>query len=75
MSALDRYSDVFGTAPALGTDLHAIFDCDCQDQLAHALYTMTKFREHCLSRPQGGVVRNVGMMQLIVDEDEKLSRL
>ena len=56
-----RYSDVFGTAPALGTDLHAIFDCaDCQDQLAHALYTMTKFREHCLSRPQGGVV-NVGM--------------
>ena len=52
----------------------AIFDCGCQDQLAHALYTMTKFREHCLSRPQGGVV-NVGMMQLIVEEDEELSRL
>ena len=69
-----RYSAVFGTAPALGTDVHAIFDCDCQDQLAHALYTMTKFREHCLSRPQGSVV-NVGMMQMIVDDDEELSRV
>ena len=52
----------------LGNDLHAIFDCDCQDQLA--LYTMTNFREHCLSRLQGSVV-NVGMMQLIIDDDEE----
>ena len=60
-----RYSAVFGTAPArVGTDLHAIFDCDCQDQLAHALYTMTKSGEHCLSRPQGSEV-NVRMLQLI----------
>ena len=59
--------------PHWPTDLHAIFDCDCQDQLAHALYTMPlSLAEHCLSRPQGGVV-NVGMMQLIVDEDEELT--
>ena len=70
-----RYSAVFGTAPALGTDLHAIFDCDCQDQLAHALYTMTKLvRELCLSRPQGSAV-NVGMLQLIVVDDKELSRI
>ena len=49
-----------------------VIQSDGPDQLAHALCTMTKFREHCLSRPQGGVV-NVGMMQLIVDEDEELS--
>ena len=32
-----RYSAVFGTAPALCSDMHTIFDCDHQDQLAHAV--------------------------------------
>ena len=63
------YGYVFGTAPALGTDLQVIFDCDCQDQVAHALYSMTKFRELCLSRLQGSAV-NAGMLQLIIDDDE-----
>jgi hypothetical protein len=31
--------------------LLSIFDCDQQDQLAHVVYTMTVFREHCLSLP------------------------
>ena len=66
----------FGTAPALGTDLHAIFDCDyyCQDRLAHALHTMAKFGKLCLSRPPGSVV-NVGMLQLIVEDNEELNRM
>jgi hypothetical protein len=33
--------------------LLSIFVCDQQDQLAHAVYTMTVFRDHCLSLPHG----------------------
>ena len=69
-----RYSAVFGTAPALGTNSHAAFHCDCQDQLAHVLYTTRKFRALCLSHLQGSVV-NVGILQLIVDDGEELGRI
>jgi hypothetical protein len=49
-----RYPCVFGDAMPDGTtqreqlQLLALFDCDQQDQLAHVVYTMTVFREHCL---------------------------
>jgi hypothetical protein len=54
-----RYPCVFGDAMPDGTTqseqlrLLAIFDCDQQDQLAHVVYTMIVFREHCLSLPHG----------------------
>ena len=35
---------------------------------------LTKFSELCLSSPQGNIV-NVGMLQLIVDDDKELSRI
>ena len=69
-----RYSAVFGTAPALCSDMHTIFDCDHQDQLAHAVYTMTKFRDQCLSCPQGAAI-NVDTLQLATDEDVELIRM
>ena len=69
-----RYSDVFGRVPALCTDMYAIFDCEQQDQLAHALYTMTKLREDCLSRPQGADI-DIGILQLAVEEDVELTRI
>jgi hypothetical protein len=39
-----------GTTQSEQLQLLAIFDCDQQDQLAHVVYTMTVFREHCLSQ-------------------------
>jgi hypothetical protein len=47
-------------------------DCDQQDQLAHVLYTMTVFRNHCLSHGNHLVVNNV---QQIVEEDVELIRI
>jgi hypothetical protein len=54
--------------------MHEIFDCEHQDQLAHAVYTMTKFREYCLSRPQGVAVR-VEAIQQAVEADIELIRI
>ena len=69
-----RYCDVFGSATAARTDMCEIFDCDHQDQLAHAVYTMTKFREHCLSLPVGTDV-HVENVQQAVEEDVELVRI
>jgi hypothetical protein len=52
-----KYPCVFGagtadnTTQSVHTCLLSIFNCDQQDQLAHVVYTMTAFREHCLSLP------------------------
>ena len=64
----DRYSIVFGSALAPQTSLHDIFDCEHQDQLAHAVYTLTKFREYCLLCAQGAAV-NVESIQRAVEAD------
>ena len=69
-----RYSDVFGVAPDVCMDMLAIFDTDHQDQLAHAVYTMTKFRDQCLLCPQGAVI-TVDTLQLVVEEDVELLRM
>jgi hypothetical protein len=69
-----RYCDVFGSATAARTNMCEIFDCDHQDQLAHAVYTMTKFREHCLSLPVGADV-HVEIVQQAVEEDVELVRI
>jgi hypothetical protein len=47
----------------------AIFDCDRQDQLAHAIYTMTLFRDdYCVSCLQQDVAINaVDASQLAVE--------
>jgi hypothetical protein len=75
-----KYPCVFGTAVTVSAAQNAqlrllsIFDCDQQDQLAHVVYTMTAFRNHCLSLPHGNhlVVNNV---QQIVEEDVELIRI
>jgi hypothetical protein len=54
--------------------LLAIFDCDQQDQLAHVVYTMTAFREHCLSLPHGSHIAITNVQQ-IVEEDVELTRI
>jgi hypothetical protein len=69
-----RYGDVFGSSTAPRTDMCDIFDCDHQDQLAHAVYTMTKFREQCLAHPHVTDVR-VEIMQQTVEEDIELIRI
>jgi Reverse transcriptase (RNA-dependent DNA polymerase) len=70
-----RYTTVFGSAlSGVRMDMHEIFDCEHQDQLAHAVYTMTKFREYCLSRPQGVAVR-VEAIQQAVEADIELIRI
>jgi hypothetical protein len=69
-----RYGDVFGSSTAPRTDMCDIFDCDHQDQLAHAVYTMTKFREQCLAHPHATDVR-VEIMQQTVEEDIELIRI
>jgi hypothetical protein len=68
-----RYRDVFGDSDAMCSDMLAIFDCDHQDQLAHAVYTMTKFRDQCLLSPQGTAI-SVGALQSVVEEDVELVR-
>jgi hypothetical protein len=71
---------VFGDAMPDGTTqseqlrLLAIFDCDQQDQLAHVVYTMTAFREHCLSLPHGSHIAITSVQQL-VEEDVELTRM
>jgi hypothetical protein len=35
-----RYTDVFGVAPSVCSDMLAIFDCDLQDPLTHAVHTL-----------------------------------
>ena len=70
----DRYSVVFGSALAPQTCLYDIFDCEHQDQLAHAVYTMTKFREYCLLCAQGDAV-TVESIQQAVEADVELTRI
>jgi hypothetical protein len=48
--------------------LLSIFDCDQQDQLAHVVYTMTVFRDHCLSLPHDSHIA-ITHVQQIVEED------
>jgi hypothetical protein len=75
-----RYPCVFGDAMPDGTtqseqlQLLAIFDCDQQDQLAHVVYTMTVFREQCLSLPHGSHIAITNVQQ-IVEEDVELTRI
>jgi hypothetical protein len=45
-----------------------------QDQLAHAVYTMTVFREHCLSLRHGSHIAITNVQQ-IVEEDVELTRI
>ena len=54
--------------------LLSIFDCDQQDQLAHVVYTMTVFRNHCLSLPHGSHIA-VNNVQQIVEQDVELIRI
>jgi Reverse transcriptase (RNA-dependent DNA polymerase) len=70
-----RYTDVFGVAPDVCSDMLAIFDCDRQDHLAHAVYTMTLFRDECLSCLQQDVAINVDALQLAVEHDVELLRI
>jgi hypothetical protein len=44
------------------------------DQLAHVVYTMTVFREHCLSLPHGSHIAITNVQQ-IVEEDVELTRI
>jgi hypothetical protein len=55
--------------------LLSVFDCDQQDQLAHAVYTMTAFRKQCLSLPHGSHIATVNSIQQIVEEDVELIRI
>jgi hypothetical protein len=63
-----------GTTQSEQLRLLAIFDCDQQDQLAHVVYTMTAFREHCLSLPHGSHIAITNVQQ-IVEEDVELTRI
>jgi hypothetical protein len=56
-------------------------DCGCspslsdqQDQIAHDVYTMTVFRDHCFLLPYDGhtAITNV---QQVVEEDVELTRI
>jgi hypothetical protein len=75
-----RYPCVFGDAMPDGAtqseqlQLLAIFDCDQQDQLAHVVYTMSVFQEHCLSLPHGSHIAITNVQQ-IVEEDVELTRI
>lgn len=74
-----RYHDVFGSMPTRSEfieNMHvlSIFDCDHQDQLAHAVYTMTKFREQCLSLPRDSHVQWQAVQQA-VENDIELIRI
>jgi hypothetical protein len=63
-----------GTPQSEQLRLLAIFDCDQQDRLAHVVYTMTAFREHCLSLPHGSPIAITNVQQ-IVEEDVELTRI
>jgi hypothetical protein len=63
----------YGDSDAVCSDMLAIFDCGHQDKLAHAVYTMTKFRDQCLLSPQGAAI-SVGALQSVVEEDVELVR-
>jgi hypothetical protein len=58
-----------GTTQSEQLQLLAIFYCDQRDQLAHVVYTMTVFREHCLSLPHGSHIAITNVQQM-VEEDE-----
>jgi hypothetical protein len=53
-------------------------DCDQQDQLAHVVYTMTVFRDHCWVRSLlvtatcMAAIWQSGIVQQIVEEDVEL---
>jgi hypothetical protein len=64
-----------GTTQSEQLRLFSILDCDQrQDQLAHVVYTMTVFREHCLSLPHGSHI-TITNVQRIVEEDVELIRI
>jgi hypothetical protein len=63
-----------GTTQSEQLRLLSILDCDQQDQLAHAVYTMTVFRDHCLSLPHGSHIAITNVQQ-IVEEDVELTRI
>jgi hypothetical protein len=63
-----------GTTQSEQLRLFSIFDCDQQDQLAHVVYTVTVFIEHCLSLPHGSHIA-VTHVQQIVEEDVELIRI
>jgi hypothetical protein len=75
-----KYPCVFGNAMLGGTTqserlrLLSIFDCDQQDQLAHVVYTMTVFRDHCLSLPHGSHTA-IANVQQTVEEDVEFIRI
>ena len=66
---------VFGSALARQTRLYDIFYCEHQDQLAHAVYTMTKFREFCLMCAPGTAAVTVESIQQAVEADVELTRI
>ena len=77
----DKYPSVFGNAigdsateQSVQSRLLSLFDCDQQDQLAHLVYTMTVFRNQCLTMPQGSHI-NVDNIQQVVEEDVELIRI
>jgi hypothetical protein len=55
-------------APNVCSDMLAILDCELHDQLARAVYTMTLFRDQCLSCSQD-VAISVDASQLAVEQD------
>jgi hypothetical protein len=63
-----------GTTQSEQLQLHSIFDCDQQDQLAHVVYTMTVFSEHCWSLPHGSHIAITNVQQT-VEEDVELIRI
>jgi hypothetical protein len=75
-----KYPCVFGgvstdtSTRSAQSRLLSVFDSDQQDQLAHVVYTMTVFRNHCLSLPHGSNVA-VNVVQQIVEEDVELIRI
>ena len=71
-----QYDDVFARtySPCESTHMLSVFDCIHQDRLAHAVYTMTKFREECLSVPQGSDVQ-LEIVQQLVEDDIELIRI
>ena len=76
----DKCPSVFGRAlgesatQSVQSRLMSVFDCDQQDQLAHVVYTMTIFRNQCLSMPQGSHI-TVDNVQQVVEEDVELIRI
>jgi Reverse transcriptase (RNA-dependent DNA polymerase) len=71
-----KYPCVFGNAVGESAQLRllSIFDCDHQDQLAHVVYIVTVFRNHCLSLPHGNHIV-VNDVQQIVEEDDEVIRI